>query len=86
RPAAPPGNDPEPAALAAPAPGAEPRLLRLARRFDLAPVDVEFLLIALAPDVDARFERLYAYLNDDVTRRRAVVGLALELCGLPPAD
>ncbi|MDQ2584393.1 AAA family ATPase [Saccharothrix yanglingensis] len=86
RPAAPPGDDPDLAALAALTPGSEPRLLRLARRFDLAPVDVEFLLIALAPDVDARFERLYAYLNDDVTRRRAAVGLALELCGLPPAD
>ena len=39
----------------------------------------------MAPDVDARFERLYGYLNDDVTRRRATVGLALELCGQPAA-
>ncbi|MGM1061440.1 ATP-binding protein [Saccharothrix sp. Mg75] len=81
----PPEDDPELAALAALAPDGGPRLLRLARRFDLTPLDVEFLLVALAPDVDARFERLYAYLNDDVTRRRATVGLALELCGLPPA-
>ncbi|OLF17600.1 ATP-binding protein [Actinophytocola xanthii] len=69
-------------------PGEEPdgsRLHELARRFDLAPLDVEFLLIALAPDLDARFERLYGYLNDDVTRRRATVGLALELCGQPAA-
>jgi hypothetical protein len=66
-----------------PAPGS--RLARLAHRFGLAPVDVECLLVAVAPDVDARFERLYGYLNDDVTRRRATVGLALELCGLPAA-
>jgi winged helix domain-containing protein/ATPase family protein associated with various cellular activities (AAA) len=65
------------------APGS--RLARLAHRFGLAPVDVEFLLIAMAPDVDPRFERLYGYLNDDVTRRRATAGLALELCGLPAA-
>ncbi|SDF47595.1 ATPase family associated with various cellular activities (AAA) [Lentzea fradiae] len=61
------------------------RLAVLARDFGLAPVDVEFLLVALAPDVDARFERLYGYLNDDVTRRRATVGLALQLCGEPVA-
>ncbi|WP_433260240.1 ATP-binding protein [Actinosynnema sp. CS-041913] len=65
------------------APG--PRLLELARDFHLDRLDVEFLLVAMAPDVDARFERLYGYLNDDVTRRRATVGLALELCGTPAA-
>ncbi|MEW2546300.1 ATP-binding protein [Streptomyces sp. NPDC047002] len=53
----------------------------LARDFGLAPLDVDLLLVALAPDLDARFERLYGYLNDDLTRRRPTVGLALELCG-----
>ena len=38
-------------------------------------------MIALLPDLDSRFERLYGYLNDDVTRRRASVGLALQLAG-----
>jgi hypothetical protein len=60
-------------------------LRRLAAAFGLAPLDVELLLVALAPDLDSRFERLYGYLNDDVSRRRASVGLALELCGLPLA-
>src|SRR5437868_15027256 len=40
----------------------------------------------MAPDVDARFERLYGYLQDDVSRRRASVGLGLELCGLPSSS
>ncbi|MFJ9765082.1 ATP-binding protein [Streptomyces erythrochromogenes] len=53
----------------------------LATRFGLDPLDLDLLLIALAPDLDARFERLYGYLNDDLTRRRPTVGLALELCG-----
>ncbi len=53
----------------------------LATRFGLDPLDVDLLLVALAPDLDARFERLYGYLNDDLTRRRPTVGLALELCG-----
>jgi hypothetical protein len=61
------------------------RLDRLTVAFGLGALDVEFLLIALAPEVDARFERLYGYLNDDVTRGRPTVGLALELCGLPAA-
>jgi hypothetical protein len=52
--------------------------------FGLLPIDVEVLLVALAPDVDPRFERLYGYLHDDVTRRRASIGLALELSGAPP--
>ncbi|HEY3611701.1 MAG TPA: ATP-binding protein, partial [Pseudonocardiaceae bacterium] len=61
------------------------RLDRLTVAFGLRALDVELLLIALAPEVDARFERLYGYLNDDVTRGRPTVGLALELCGLPAA-
>ena len=46
--------------------------------------DLEILVIALAPDLDPRFERLFAYLQDDVTRRRPAIGLALELCRLSP--
>jgi hypothetical protein len=62
------------------------RLSALATGFGLSDVDVELLLVALAPEVDSRFERFYGYLNDDVSRRRASVGLALELCGASPAD
>ena len=57
----------------------------LVRRFGLSPLDLDLLLVAVAPDLDARFERLYGYLNDDLTRRRPTVGLALELCGLAGA-
>ena len=59
------------------------RLRALQEAFGLTDLDVEILLVALAPDLDPRFERLYGYLNDDVTRRRATVGLALELGGRP---
>ncbi|MGW0608004.1 AAA family ATPase [Streptomyces sp. NPDC002640] len=57
----------------------------LAARFGLSPLELDLLLVAVAPDLDARFEPLYGYLNDDLTRRRPTVGLALELCGLSPA-
>ena len=62
------------------------RLRHLARSFGLLPADLDILLVAMAPDLDSRFEKLYGYLNDDVTRRRATVGLALELAGLPGLD
>ncbi|MET8849668.1 ATP-binding protein [Amycolatopsis sp. NPDC004625] len=62
------------------------RLRPLADRADLTGVDVELLLVALAPDLDSRFEQFYGYLNDDVTRRRATAGLALRLCGIPEAS
>src|SRR5664280_2385921 len=66
--------------------GVDVRLRRLVRSFGLEPLDVELLLIAIAPDLDPRFERLYGYLNDDVSRRRASVGLALTLCGVDLAS
>ncbi len=68
-----------------PAPS-RPRLAALAERAGLTELDVALLLVALAPDVDRRFESLYAYLNDDVSRRRATVGLALELAEVPVAS
>ncbi|MER5730211.1 ATP-binding protein [Streptomyces sp. NPDC002138] len=69
-----------PALAPAPPPPGSP-LDVLAARFALAPLDLDLLLVAMAPDLDARFERLYGYLNDDLTRRRPTVGLALELAG-----
>ncbi|MFI1100629.1 ATP-binding protein [Streptomyces melanogenes] len=66
--------------------GPADRLARLAERMGLTGWDTTVLLIALAPDVDRTFEALYGYLNDDVSRRRASVGLALDLCGLPASS
>jgi hypothetical protein len=62
------------------------RLATLRDRFGLDEMDVGVLLVALAPDLDPRFERLYAYLQDDVTRRRAGIGLTLDLVGAHLGD
>ncbi|MEN2423930.1 ATP-binding protein [Streptomyces rimosus] len=62
---------------------ADDRLARVAARLRLTELDTAVLLIALAPDLDRAFEPLYGYLNDEVSRRRATVGLTLELCGIP---
>ncbi|MEV5160156.1 ATP-binding protein [Streptomyces sp. NPDC053728] len=64
-------------------PSDDDRLHWLAHWLRLSPLDTQILLIALAPDLDRTFEALYGYLNDDVTRRRATVALALDLCGVP---
>src|SRR4030081_3093607 len=54
-------------------------LVRLQHRFDLDAFGLDMILIALAPELDLRYERLYGFLQDDVTRRRATVDLALNL-------
>jgi SpoVK/Ycf46/Vps4 family AAA+-type ATPase len=57
------------------------RLRRLGDLFDLDAFERDVLLVCLAPDVDLRYERLYAYLQDDVSRRRPTVDLTLRLLG-----
>jgi hypothetical protein len=84
RPPVPPYDLDGPVPDAVPAP--VPRLDWLTREFGLSPLDIEILLVAIAPDLDRAFEACYGYLNDDVTRRRATVGLALELTGLSGLD
>ncbi len=59
--------------------GIKLRLDELARLFDLTPFDIDALLICLAPEIDLRYERLYAYLQDDVTKKRPSVDLVLNL-------
>lgn len=59
--------------------GVELRLRRLEQLFDLDELDKDILLICLAPALDLRYERLYGYLQDDVTRKRPTVNLVLDL-------
>ena len=58
-----------------------PVLSEWAKNVGIDDVDVDLLVTAIAPDLDRRFEQLYGYLHDDITRRRATVGLALRLNG-----
>ncbi len=62
------------------------RLARLQREFGLSAFDVDLIVIALAPEIDLRYERIYAYLQDDVSRRRPSVDLALNLLCANAAD
>jgi hypothetical protein len=51
-------------------------LVRLAR---LSPFEAGCVLLGLAVEADLRFERLFAYVQDDVTKRRPRVDLAFRL-------
>ena len=62
------------------------RLAWLRQAFDLSPFDVDVLLVALAPELDLRYERLYAYLQDDVAKKRPTIDLALNLLCPSAAD
>jgi hypothetical protein len=55
------------------------RLAELERLFTLSRFETDCLLICLAPELDSRYQRLYAYLQDDVTKRRPSVELVLNL-------
>jgi DNA polymerase III delta prime subunit len=56
----------------------------LQRRFSLSQFDLWVLLVAVAAELDPRYERFFAYLQDDLSRKRPTVGLILDLwCGSP---
>jgi hypothetical protein len=55
------------------------RLDHLCERFQLGHFERDALLICLAPALDLRYERLYGYLQDDVTRKRPSANLVLDL-------
>ena len=63
-------------------PGDGSRLAALATAFALEPIDLNIVLLALAPEIDRRYGRVYSFLQDDATRQRPSIDLALELfCG-----
>ena len=59
------------------------RLGLLARSAGLDSFEIGCLLMCLALEADLRFERLFAYVQDDVTKRRPRVDLALRLLAAP---
>ncbi len=58
---------------------APPRLSALARLFGLSAFECRVLVLCLAAEMDLKYERLFAYLQDDVTKKRPTVDLAMRL-------
>lgn len=55
----------------------------LAKAFQLDAFDMDAFLVCLAPCLDLRYERLYGYLQDDLTHKQAGVNLILDLLCAP---
>jgi hypothetical protein len=54
-------------------------LVHLAHTFSLSPFEVEVVVICLAPELQRKYDRLYAYLQDDITRKKPSVDLIVSL-------
>jgi AAA+ superfamily predicted ATPase len=68
------GNEPQLVAVA-------PRWQALCGALALTPLEQDMLLLVLAPELHARYETLYAYLNNDLARRHVSAELAMRLLG-----
>lgn len=62
-----------------PSDNSNPHLVWLAQEYNLSSFDLDLILLALATELDQRYERIFAYLQDDITCKRPSVDLALKL-------
>jgi ATPase family associated with various cellular activities (AAA) len=61
-------------------------LERLTALYSLSRFERDTLLLSVAPEIDATFETLYSYAQNDVTRKRPTVGLVLRLLAANPEE
>ena len=78
------GADPRSERPSLPQSGSDSPIARVAAEFDLPSVDTAATFISLAPEIDRKYETLFAYLNDDVTLKSATVELCRRLTGTGP--
>jgi len=55
------------------------RLERLRTNFQLSSFDIGVIMLGLAPELDLRYEVIYGYLQEDVSKKQPTVNLALNL-------
>ncbi len=54
-------------------------LVQLTHMFGLSWLEVQSLIICIAPELRRSYDRIYAYLQDDITRKRPSIDLVLDL-------
>ncbi len=54
-------------------------LPQLAHIFALSPFEIQVVLICLAPELQRKYDKIYAYLQDDITRKKPSLDLILDL-------
>jgi len=64
----------------------DPRFEWLKDAFDLTDFDMDVIVLALAPEIDTYYERIFAYLRDQVVFRQVDVALALSLLCSDPEE
>jgi AAA+ superfamily predicted ATPase len=52
---------------------------RLAKMFSLSRFETDAIIVCLAPEIDSKYEKIYSYLQNDVTKKSPTVSLILEL-------
>jgi AAA+ superfamily predicted ATPase len=60
-------------------------LLALYRHLGLSRLELQAVLLCLAPEVDVKYQSVYGVLNDDLGRRTPTLGLLCSLLGEPEA-
>jgi hypothetical protein len=63
--------------------GANLPLAVVQERFGLSPFEVECMLVCIAPELEVRYQKIFGYLNDDVTQKYPSVDLLLRLLSMP---
>ena len=48
--------------------------------FSLSSIEQDILLLAVAPEMDLKYETLLAYLNNDITRKWPTFDVAMRVC------
>ncbi|HMS82440.1 MAG TPA: AAA family ATPase [Nitrospira sp.] len=61
-------------------------LPQLAHMFGLSPFEIQAVIVCLAPELRRKYDKLYAYLQDDITRKKPSVDLVLDLLCETEAD
>lgn len=51
----------------------------LRAKFQLTEFEMKILIICLAPEIATRFEKIYSYLQDDVTKKKPTIDLCLKI-------
>lgn len=55
------------------------RLHVLKNSFDLSDDDIDIILFCMLVEIDAKYEKIYAYLHDDITIKKMTVSLMIDL-------
>lgn len=55
----------------------------LSHLFDLTPLEKKIIIVCLAPELDRKYEKLYAYLQNDVTCKKPSIDLVFKLLSSP---